>query len=1359
MNCIIRLAAKLLTGIVLISLLSLANAMAQDDDPLALENYLPGYDEEKSRQVLAQHFAGVWRVVHNEKDGQSWTGRAEVAADGSDISLVLTGPDGTEHYDFVGAQADQFAEGTGPFTGSLIARFQKGAAPVLNKDGEHIATATPFVIPEEQTLLSFKKDEFDLDLHVVWSSSEFRQIQVSLSARDNDDKYEGMWNEEKGDALVTRGLATWERGEPRVDGVLVVSNQLDPSAGANYPFTPDGAKIDHVSDKRTLVVYGQNLPDMADRADIKSLSEFVTYKPDYREGADRAGIIAAALKKAKGPDPDDVDAFILNAQLHAGVTPSIKDLSINGDNGRWPLLFANQMATFHFSRSGGEPTLVFYPGDVGYVELSFETEMPFEEIPIRILRGAVNPIEEAVLAARRLPDDDPLVIVYRTDPFHLYHRSNSTLSPPEDENILRIPAAGEMMLQAVLLDRAEALTIPPVAQAKVYDNPSQLGGLWKDALQRVARCDGDTIDDFETYQHEESARISKVIITERGSRNISLFNGDLAAAILIRDEFVAMSSPIMGSFVDQSLNVQKARAAMAAAQNNSAIAETRFWRDSKAEHVTERWLWNSTTEVPLIDALDVSAMAQRFEMTPEQATNWAEEQTMAASKLQAEKMQVAMSWAMDAGDCDIEELLLVAGHRSPPVIARIMPRLVKLQTNEGPPKRQHWVTDTTAQGFVKSLYVAGAAVRALENYSEIDSDVGVAIAAIATAGLSIGLEAAGYASAAMWANLAASAADLAYGLVGVQEYFESEDLYEYAQGAAPALGDEFLADAMADRKSPLMTAIGVLLPAAGGAANIKHIRNFKNVQKGRALMDTNPGALDDITALSDPERTALAGYFTDLAAKVKRSGLDKLDDADRAAFERFRDYFDNPGGSTPAPASPADAADPNITQPIAETGPGLDPNATDIIENPTMINDPRLGHSELSIDDVLTAQPIDDSPPLPMSEGALQDFAATEPGSLSNHLTAEEVEVLFEPGRNLTREEILQKVDLIRDGRVPVQYAQGDPEVLRALDRVFELDRNRPEVTGGGTIIEPGSAGASQLPDTVLEPGPTGASQLPETVMEPGPATGSTLPETITDPGTGPNANADPNATLPPSAADPNGPLIGVDERLGDEFANALDTNPAPSGVDPDATVPPSGADPDATMPPPVPSGTLPITGEDEIGTIITNIDLEAPLPSTPVDPGHVPHDGLAGQLARLEEEAASAVRNGDVPEFNNDVGNLGLARRSLAKGTPEQLEAASRLDQNMRTLGVPDIESVRYTALFYQRGDDAISGFGPKMVEAQTIAEGIFDFGRRPVSLAEFAEVNGLSPTAARAAIEQAAVAKGAIYNGSDIVPIPFTR
>ncbi len=852
---------------------------------------VPSPDE--SARIAAELFVGRWYVSSSGGQLDGALGQGFVNDTGTEAQLYLKVGETERLYDAFEMLATKDVSG-GRHT--LDIRFEE-----LGFDDQPLARDMPEIrvlyVNEETEGLAFAVDSERLEVPITLPQPHDERIRVSLICDEGGKQLSGSWYTElpSGD-LGDGGQQTWARATTKIDGVIVVDNQLDASAGYNYPYSPDGSKIEHLHTTRTLVVYGSNLPEFADGAAIESLSEAITYETDSRSGNDRKLVVEKAFKKAEVENFDQYDAFILKASLAKGIKPGTKTLSVNTENLSWPLIFADQLAVVSFVRTAGDmemATSVFYPGDIGYVKLSFKANLPLEGIPIMISTGRLsNPLEHGVLLAKRMDDDDPVFKNYITEPIHLYHFSNTALSPPDDANALRIPVLEGTEINARLVDSAEVLAFPPVVQAKILANPNQLGPLWKEALDRVAVCYDETIEDYDKYQNEEATRISRVIIAELKRLNIPIKKGDHAAAILIRDEFIKSTMESIPEFEKRSKNIEYVAAFRERAKTSEVLADDPFWHTFEAVHVKEGTLWDTETTVPLAETLDEGALAKKLNISDADAKKWAEEQTMAASLKQIDLMHKSVSWAQDAGDCSMDKLLLIAGHRSPEIVGRILPRLVKLKSDPGPPERQYWIADRPAQAFVKSLYIAGEAVRALEAYSEADTQVALAVAAILTMGTSAALEGLGYAGAALWTQLAMDFGDMAYGAVGVKKYIDGENYYDFATGASPALGEGILDDAYGKRRSAVMTAVGALLPPVSGASNFSQLRHFKNVQRGKELFESTDNVLDGLSTLKEADRAALAGYYTDMLAKVRKSGIDKLDEADRTAFNAFQDYFD-----------------------------------------------------------------------------------------------------------------------------------------------------------------------------------------------------------------------------------------------------------------------------------------------------------------------------------------------------------------------------------------------------------------------------------------------------------------------------------
>ena len=535
-----------------------------------------------------------------------------------------------------------------------------------------------------------------------------------------------------------------------------------------------------------------------------------------------------------------------------------------------------------------------------------------------------------------------------------------------------------------------------------------------------------------------------MIISELGRRNITLRNGDHAAALLIRDEFVSQTLALLPNFERQAGNLDLARAARDAAQQRAEVRRLPFWRDSKAVFVKERAiLWDIETEYSLAETLDIETIAEEQEVDAGQVQSWADEQTVAAAGAYVERMELAASFALEIDDCDVGALLAIAGHRAAPIVDAISPRLVKLEADAGPPQRQYWVQDHVARGFVRSLHVTGAAIRALEEYSAADTNVAVAVSAIVTMGTSLVLELAGYAAAALWLSLTDSAIGLATGLMGVQDYLEGELIHEVAQGAAPAMGDDILNNARAGRQSPLMTAVGVILPTVSGSSQIsqlRRLRHFSAVQRGERLFQSAAGnILDDLSSLDDASRTDLAAYYMDMVRRSRGAGIEGLSAAEQAALAKFDDLIRREGAVPPGTAElrPGDAAgstaptatDTTDTGVARPSGPeAVDPDATVEVRPSSDPNEmaTEIGPNPWQDNPDLFPEPVEPGP----RPGDAENIYELDPGErlAARGVTEEDIRELIRrsaEGETLSADEMLDKLDYMRLQRQQARDAAG----------------------------------------------------------------------------------------------------------------------------------------------------------------------------------------------------------------------------------------------------------------------------------------------------------------------------------------------
>ena len=224
--------------------------------------------------------------------------------------------------------------------------------------------------------------------------------------------------------------------------------------------------------------------------------------------------------------------------------------------------------------------------------------------------------------------------------------------------------------------------------------------------------------------------------------------------------------------------------------------------------------------------------------------------------------------ARGAGDCKLDELMVLAGQPSPTIISRILPRLVKQKTEDG---RSYWTPDMLARSYVQTVHKTAGAIRALKEYASIDDAYKSMAMALVGGGGAFALARLGKLAAAAYLNIGVDLADAAYfGTKGVLEYVEAKRNYEeYAVGASAALGAEIYEDLKAAKPSGLGVAASVLLPVGSAGLSGLGLRRLRQVQRG-AKVAKRLGKIDDaaINGLSQADRVALLAYVQKTQAKA-----------------------------------------------------------------------------------------------------------------------------------------------------------------------------------------------------------------------------------------------------------------------------------------------------------------------------------------------------------------------------------------------------------------------------------------------------------------------------------------------------------
>lgn len=339
-----------------------------------------------------------------------------------------------------------------------------------------------------------------------------------------------------------------------------------------------------------------------------------------------------------------------------------------------------------------------------------------------------------------------------------------------------------------------------------------------------------------------------VFLTEAGTRRVDVTLGDHAAALLVRDEFILRSREREAFF---------RRVAAGGEQNwvnyslENGPESDPFWEVAKLR-VTEAtnvlgvaldFYFESRGQIQLGELLDLEALPEKYqEARLFGARPFFEKYLRIAAKQYADAIKASVDKTIEAGDCNMERLLIVSTRGSPALINPILPRLM---TIEAQGESLLWVPDMNARNRVRSLTSLRTEVQALDSYATMDKTfVAMTVAGGAGFGSAI-LAQTGRVAAGAYLMLAADTLDIiVFGTYGIYEQYEKWGEVDFGRGASATLGTAAYFDAVRGDPSLFWTFAGVALPGLGVAGSLGDIANVARVARGRALADE----IGDITA-------------------------------------------------------------------------------------------------------------------------------------------------------------------------------------------------------------------------------------------------------------------------------------------------------------------------------------------------------------------------------------------------------------------------------------------------------------------------------------------------------------------------------
>jgi hypothetical protein len=787
--------------------------------------------------------------------------------------------------------------------------------------------------------------------------------------------------------LIVDGLDDEDEEKTEIFSTVVLDDQLgrqQPKAATDnryfYPFEKSGEKTGGMI-TRTLVITGKNLRKNG-KAEIVSGDPYVFYDVQAVTPQETERFQAAAHGLARSKYQDEEEVLILKATLSPGVQAGAKPLLLNGETTQWSLLFEDQRGIIRFLRAGSTPLDFeerrFYAGETIRAGIAAQSgSLPLDGLELELSAVGPTPTGKAerrrkslgIFALNAAEDTQPgQNMAVTADLLLTFEGDDSAPAAKPIETPLRLSPDDKLV--ATLVDTAALLAVPPYAAVDVLAKPLR-ADLWQKALERVSQCEGVGGDpQKDGFESETSTTVDRLIMMEGfKSRKTKITKGDHAALILIRDRMIPLvleENQKLKPYIEASNPQRMAQRYYSDASKNPSSAQNAFWLykigsfsnpDFNPKSVSrEDKFRRQYIDIPLAETLNLDAFSKRLKKTKVETRDLVNQQVARALKQQYDETLQAVERARAARDCNIDELLVIAGQKAQRAVASILPDLVKKEDGR-------WRPDQTARRYVSSVYLLGEEVRALNEYGDIDDAYkSMAIAAVAAPIAYAGSSIAALSGSAWTTNIAtatgaiavgADAIDMAYfGAKGIADYKEGEEDYLTALGLSPVLGAETVKEAMAKRQNAALAAVGILAPAVGGASGIKNLAQAKNINNGRKLI-REKGALKSLETLSDAERNDLAAYYTYLK-ETDGSKATRLFKGERQDMEKL-DALIKEAGGTPADSGgmraltgKTDAVSyPEFSTELKNTGVGDAPLSSGN-KSPVSLEDPRKAKTELS---------------------------------------------------------------------------------------------------------------------------------------------------------------------------------------------------------------------------------------------------------------------------------------------------------------------------------------------------------------------------------------------------------------------------
>lgn len=878
------------------------------------------YDPKQSKDALIRFFFGRWSVKHEGSVlGQQvkllGAGRFTNAG-ASPLALIIGEGDAARSFTATDIFArettngdNRESEGTGKGLADVILREIPRIKGETAQDAARRATTAQrisepikgFQVPIDQTSMTVRVGGKRKEIPIVRTDPKgLADAYLKLIPAETGAGYVGLWREKRPTWPEEEARQIWKKPARIKDAQSVEPQKYgmvdDAGIGFGYPFDRAGQLTGDHTTRRVLVTgyfpFGEDTPFTSDDPTVSYSVIPITKaeETDLRRRARAANGYSAAL---------GAQAFLLEADLKPGVQEGLKTIKTYGSEGAWKLNFGRVVKT-SFVRPGtpaGAVETEFKPGETLRIQFQIPkdgrqlggagkqsfTPGPMDGLEVALYKRDKN---GTLRTYGLLPISEDGIGLGRTGPIRLVGEGElSAFQPDPDTNALDVEVGPEDTLIAAPIG-IRGLPSQSKATISIPDQPTSV---FDEALKTVAACHATSFSDRAKFAHQASTTINKSFLfsfrqnVPQYSVKTRVLHGDHAALIVLRKYLEPMARADLAA-MKQQLNDAAINRLFNSSKTNPLLQNSTFW-DRKF--------------TVILDENDRKTFTLRDLFAPEKLKRYAPEgvnayrdfmikQVRPAYKAMIDEAEAALQRVVNANDCDVAELLIVAGQRANRVVTAALPGLVKQTPHPGPPPRVSVEPDALGRRFVSGVHLVGSEVRAIEDYAQIDRAYQAlaltgTFAAVALPFGSVAAILAGAEGTSLMGGAAAAlviAGDLMeLGLIAPQdinEYLKREEDAATIRGLSLQVDRGALEEAEARRDSAL-AALGALMPAAGVAQGVKLTKDALSLQRGRRLLESLPESqrLSALTGESaDLARAALADAW-ERAARGVGSESDK----------------------------------------------------------------------------------------------------------------------------------------------------------------------------------------------------------------------------------------------------------------------------------------------------------------------------------------------------------------------------------------------------------------------------------------------------------------------------------------------------